>query len=234
MKRLFSILLSVTMLLMMLPVTAMAADSAVVPDGVAAVSAAEISKAEKPAIIKPIPKEKPLPGTSYSDVPARAYYAHAVAWAVGCGITNGMGGGRFAPFASCSRAQAVTLLYRAAGSPEVSSGVYFTDVDVNAYYADAVVWAAEQGITNGMGDGLFAPNAACTRAQLATMLFRAVGSPVSGASGFDDIDDEAWYADAVIWAATQGITADIDDDSFAPGMSCTRGMAISFIWRCFT
>lgn len=111
---------------------------------------------------------------SFADVPADAYYAKAVAWAVENGITSGTGGGKFSPDATCTRAQIVTFLYRAAGSPAVSGGNAFSDVKVGAYYADAVTWAANKGITGGIGNGLFGSDNNCTRAQIVTFLYRYV------------------------------------------------------------
>ena len=179
-------------------------------------------------------EEEPKDETgSFVDVPAGAYYTEAVAWAVEKGITNGMGDGTFAPNASCTRAQMVTFLYRAAGSPSVAGDVSFSDVSADAYYANAIAWAVANGITNGMGDGTFAPDAECTRAQMATFLYRMQGGAASGESGFADVETGAYYADAVAWAVANGITNGMGDGTFAPNSNCTRGQMVTFLFRCF-
>ena len=110
---------------------------------------------------------------SFSDVSADAYYAKAVAWAVEQGITGGTGNGKFSPDATCTRSQSAAFLYRAAGSPAVSGDAVFSDVSADAYYADAVAWAEQNGVTNGIGGGLFGSGNDCTRAQIVTFLYRA-------------------------------------------------------------
>ena len=182
---------------------------------------------------QPKDEEKPAPPISFTDIPSGAYYADAVSWAVEKGITEGVGGGSFAPEASCTRGQMMTFLWRMAGCPTVNSGASFSDVTTDSYYADAVAWAVEKGITNGMGDGLFAPDAECSRAQMATFLVRMVGASAEGSGGFGDVDASAWYAQAVAWAAANGITTGTGDGLFSPNANCTRGQMVTFLFRCF-
>ncbi len=170
---------------------------------------------------------------TFSDVPADSYYADAVAWAVEKGITNGVGEGSFAPNASCTRGQMVTFLYRCAGCPTVSGGTSFSDVTTDSYYAEAIAWAVANGITNGTGNGLFSPDAECTRAQMAVFLYRMVGGSVDGASGFADVDAGSYYAYAVAWAVANGITNGTGGGLFSPDMNCTRGQMVTFLFRCF-
>ena len=179
-------------------------------------------------------EETPAPSVTFSDVPSDAYYADAVAWAVEKGITNGVGEGSFAPEASCTRGQMVTFLYRMAGEPTTNGIVNFSDVSADSYYADAIAWAVEKGITNGTGDGLFSPDAECTRAQMAVFLYRMVGGSAAGASSFGDVDAGAYYADAVAWAAANGITTGTGDGNFSPNANCTRAQMVTFLYRCFT
>ena len=127
----------------------------------------------------------------------------------------------------------VTFLWRMAGCPTVSGGTKFSDVGAGSYYAEAIAWAVANGITNGTGDGLFSPDAECSRAQMATFLFRMVGGSAAGASGFGDVDAGAWYADAVAWAVANGITNGTGDGLFSPNMTCTRGQMVTFLFRCF-
>ncbi|MBQ2830264.1 MAG: S-layer homology domain-containing protein [Oscillospiraceae bacterium] len=178
------------------------------------------------------PKDE-TPSVSFSDVPSGAYYADAVAWAVEKGITNGVGGDSFAPEASCTRGQMVTFLWRMAGCPTVSGGASFSDFTTDSYYADAIAWAVSMGITNGTGDGLFSPDAECSRAQMAVFLFRMVGASAAGGSSFGDVDAGAYYADAVAWAVANGITNGTGDGLFSPSMTCTRGQMVTFLFRCF-
>ena len=178
-------------------------------------------------------EEQPVPTVTFSDVPSEAYYADAVAWAVEKGITNGVGEGSFAPEASCTRGQMVTFLWRMAGCPTVSGGASFSDVTTDSYYADAIAWAVSMGITNGTGDGLFSPDAECSRAQMAVFLFRMVGASAAGGSSFGDVDAGAYYAVAVAWAVANGITNGTGDGLFSPNMTCTRGQMVTFLFRCF-
>ena len=168
----------------------------------------------------------------FTDVPAGSYYEDAVIWAVGKGITNGVSSNMFAPNDPCTRAQIVTFLWRAAGSPAPKSMSSFTDVPADAFYAKAVAWAVENGITSGTGEGKFSPDATCTRAQAVTFLYRASGSPaVSGNSAFTDVAADAYYAAAVTWAEKNGVTGGIGGGLFGSNNNCTRAQIVTFIWR---
>ena len=168
----------------------------------------------------------------FKDVPVDAYYYEAVKWAAEKGITGGVGNGLFAPNQPCTRAQIVTFLWRAAGSPAPKSMSSFADVPADAFYAKAVAWAVENGITGGTGDGKFSPDATCTRAQSVTFLYRAAGSPkVSGSAEFGDVPTNAYYADAVAWAAKNGITGGIGGGLFGFGNDCTRAQIVTFLYR---
>ena len=169
----------------------------------------------------------------FVDVATGSYYEDAVDWAVENGITNGVSSNMFAPDDPCTRAQIVTFLWRAAGSPAPKSMSSFTDVPADAFYAKAVAWAVENGITSGTGEGKFSPNAICTRAQSVTFLYRTSGSPaVSGSAEFSDVSTTAFYADAVAWAAKKGITTGIGGGLFGSDNDCTRGQIVTFLWRC--
>ena len=169
----------------------------------------------------------------FIDVPAGSYYEDAVIWAVDKGITTGTSATTFNPNGICTRAQAVTFLWRAAGSPAAKSAVMpFTDVKAGSYYYDAVLWAVEQGITKGTSDTMFSPDATCTRAQIVTFLWRANGSPaVSGNSAFTDVASDAYYAAAVTWAEKNGITGGIGGGLFGSNNNCTRAQIVTFIYR---
>ena len=171
---------------------------------------------------------------TFTDVPANAYYADAVSWAVLNGVTKGTSETTFSPDASCTRAQAVTFLWRAAGSPAPkSSAMPFTDVDADAYYHDAVLWAVEQDITTGTSDTTFSPNATCTRAQIVTFLWRSQASPAAGAvNPFADVADNAYYAEAVKWAVLEGVTSGTTATTFSPNDHCTRAQIVTFLYRC--
>ena len=169
----------------------------------------------------------------FVDVAEGSYYEEAIDWAVEKGITNGVSSNMFAPNDPCTRAQIVTFLWRAAGSPAPKSMSSFTDVPADAFYAKAVAWAVENGITSGTGESKFSPNATCTRAQSVTFLYRASGSPaVSGSAEFSDVATNAYYADAVAWAAKKGITTGIGGGLFGADNDCTRGQIVTFLWRC--
>ena len=179
---------------------------------------------------------KPLTTTGnnpFIDVPAGSYYEDAVIWAVDKGITSGTSAVTFDPNGNCTRAQAVTFLWRAAGSPAPKTKVMsFTDVPSGSYYYDAVLWAMEQGITKGTSDTAFSPNASCTRAQIVTFLWRASGSPaVSGNSAFTDVASDAYYAAAVAWAEKNSVTGGIGNGLFGSGNNCTRAQIVTFIYR---
>ena len=169
----------------------------------------------------------------FIDVPAGSYYEDAVVWAVEKGITSGTSTVTFDPNGNCTRAQAVTFLWRAAGSPAPKTKVMpFTDVPSGSYYYDAVLWAVEQGITKGTSDTAFSPNTSCTRAQIVTFLWRANGSPaVSGNSAFTDVASDAYYAAAVTWAEKNDVTGGIGGGLFGSNNNCTRAQIVTFIYR---
>ena len=169
----------------------------------------------------------------FADVPADAYYAKAVEWAVKKGITNGKANGLFGSNDPCTRGQIVTFLWRAAGSPEPKSMSSFSDVSADSYYAKAVAWAVENGITTGTGDGKFSPDATCTRAQSVTFLFRAIGKLVDSKAEFSDVLTDSYYASAVAWAVENGVTNGIGDGLFGPDNSCTRAQIVTFLFRAY-
>ena len=170
----------------------------------------------------------------FVDVKADNYFYDAVKWAAEKGITSGTDDTHFGPNAACTRAQIVTFLWRAAGSPEPKSTGNFADVPTDSYYAKAVAWAVENGITGGTGDGKFSPNATCTREQAVAFLYRASGSPaVSGGSAFNDVAANAYYADAVAWAEKNEITGGIGGGLFGSGNDCTRAQIVTFLYRTY-
>ena len=169
----------------------------------------------------------------FADVPTDAYYYEAVKWAAKKGITGGIGNGLFGPNQPCTRAQIVTFLWRAAGSPEPKTMSSFADVSMDAYYAKAVAWAVENGITTGTGDGKFSPDATCTRAQSVTFLFRAIGKLVDSKAEFSDVLTDSYYANAVAWAVENGVTNGIGDGLFGPDNSCTRAQIVTFLYRAY-
>ena len=171
--------------------------------------------------------------TSFADVPANAYFADAVKWAVDKGITNGLSDTMFGPYESCTRAQIVTFLWRAAGSPEPKAASSFTDVPASAYYAKAVAWAVENGITNGMTETTFAPDATCTRGQSVTFLHRALKGTASGSANFTDVKSDAFYADAVNWAVASDVTNGTSATTFSPNADCTRAEIVTFLYRAY-
>lgn len=169
----------------------------------------------------------------FYDVPNDAYYYEAVKWAAENGITGGVGNSLFAPNQPCTRAQIVTFLWRAAGSPEPKNMSNFSDVPADSYYAKAVAWAVENGITTGTGDGKFSPDATCTRAQSVTFLFRASKASANGAPAFSDVAATAYYAEAVKWATDNGITNGIGDNLFGSDNDCTRAQIVTFLYRMY-
>ena len=172
------------------------------------------------------------PGTTgFTDVSASAYYADAVAWAVSQGITTGTSATTFSPDASCTRGQIVTFLWRAAGSPSPKGTSSFADVPAESYYAQAVAWAVENGITNGTGEGTFSPDTPCDRSQSVTFLFRALGGETAGDAAFSDVPAGSYYASAVAWAAEKGITTGTSSTTFSPNDTCTRGQIVTFLYR---
>ena len=170
----------------------------------------------------------------FRDVSTDAYYYEAVKWAQKKGITGGIGDGLFGPNQPCTRAQIVTFLWRAAGSPEPKgTAAGMTDVAAGSYYEKAVAWAIENGITTGTADGRFAPDATCTRAQGMTFLFRASKASADGAPAFGDVAADAYYAEAVKWATDNGITNGTTSSTFSPGSGCTRAQIVTFLWRLY-
>ncbi len=169
----------------------------------------------------------------FTDVPAGAYYADAVKWAVAEGITSGTSPTTFSPNNGCTRAQMVTFLWRAAGSPEPESDYEpFRDVPKDAYYRKAVLWAAGEGITSGTSPTTFSPNATVTRAQTVTFLWRWEGEPEADQrSGFRDVPTGQYYSQAVSWAVEAGITNGTGTTTFSPGQTCTRAQIVTFLWR---
>lgn len=176
---------------------------------------------------------KEVETSPFSDVSTSAYYYEAVKWAQEKGITGGIGNGLFGPNQPCTRAQIVTFLWRTAGSPEPKAMSSFADVSMDAYYAKAVAWAVENGITTGTGDGKFSPDATCTRAQSVTFLFRAIGKLVDSKAGFSDVLTDSYYANAVAWAVENGVTNGIGDGLFGPDNSCTRAQIVTFLYRAY-
>ena len=183
---------------------------------------------------EPSEPTEPVPTVEFTDVDKDAWYAAPVNWAVSKGVTNGVGDGKFGPDQQCTRAQVVTFLWRAAGSPEPSSGTNpFTDVKADAYYYKAVLWAVEKGITTGTSATTFSPDASCTRAQVATFLWRAQGQPKAEKAGqtFTDVPAGQYYYNAVLWAVENGVTNGMGDGKFAPDATCTRGQIVTFLYR---
>ena len=170
----------------------------------------------------------------FTDVHAEDYYYDAVLWAAQEGVTGGTSDTLFAPNAGCTRAQAVTFLWRAAGSPEPKSAdLPFTDVPADAYYAKAVAWAVENNVAKGVSETAFAPNAGCTRAQIVTFLWRAQQSPASGGENpFADVSAAAYYYNAVLWAVENDVAKGVSETAFAPADNCTRAQIVALIYRC--
>ena len=170
----------------------------------------------------------------FVDVATGSYYEDAVDWAVENGITKGTDDTHFSPDGICTRAQAVTFLWRAAGSPKPETRTMpFTDVPAGSYYYDAVLWAVENGITKGTSDTTFSPNMTCTRAQIVAFLWRSEKSPAAGtANPFADVKSTAYYADAVLWAVKENITKGTTSTTFSPNADCTRAQIVTFLWRC--
>jgi hypothetical protein len=172
---------------------------------------------------------KPLP---FSDVSDTAYYRYAVQWATENGITSGTSDTAFSPNSTCTRAQVITFLWRAAGSPApTSTDNPFTDLPLDSYYHNAILWAVEQGITSGTGDGTFGPNSIVTRSQVVTFLYRAAGSPTTDGTSFQDVASGSYYENAVRWAVEQGITSGTSDNTFGPADFCTRAQVVTFLYQ---
>lgn len=197
------------------------------PDGYADMSAAEIL-ADLFGDAETQPSQK-----GFNDVKPGDYFYDAVNWAVEKGITTGTSATTFSPNTSCTRAQIVTFLWRASGSPEPKTASNpFTDVAANAYYCKAVLWAVENGITTGTSATTFSPGAPCTRAQGVTFLWRANGrKAASAAASFTDVASDAYYAPAVAWAAEQNVTGGVGNGLFSPDTTCTRAQIVSMLYR---
>ena len=170
----------------------------------------------------------------FVDVATGSYYEDAVDWAVENGITKGTDDTHFSPDGICTRAQAVTFLWRAAGSPEPETHTMpGTDGPVGSYYYDAVLWAVENGITKGTSETMFSPDATCSRAQIVAFLWRSEKSPAAGSRNpFADVKSTAYYADAVLWAVKEDITKGSTNTTFSPDADCTRAQIVTFLWRC--
>ena len=180
--------------------------------------------------------EAPVVKHPFTDVPEGSWYEDAVIWAVDRGITSGTGATTFEPDGICTRAQAVTFLWRAAGSPAPTTvSMPFTDVKAGSWYYDAVLWAVEKDITKGTSDITFSPDLNCSRGQIVTFLWRAAGSPaVSGNAAFTDVVVDAYYADAVLWAVKEGVTNGSSATTFGPDVECSRSQIVTFIYRYMT
>ena len=162
-----------------------------------------------------------------------AFYFAPVYWAVARGITAGTSATTFSPNQPCTRAQVVTFLHRAEGEPEAESAENpFVDVKKSDYYYDAVLWAAESGVTGGTSDTTFSPNQPCTRGQVVTFLWRAAGEPATYAENpFVDVNENDFFSEAVLWAVANEITAGTSPTTFSPEQTCTRGQVVAFLWR---
>ena len=177
--------------------------------------------------------EPVAPEKLFADVSAEEYYYEAVKWASENGVTGGIGENLFGANLPCTRAQIVTFLWRAAGSPEPKGMSCFVDVSADAYYAKAVAWAVEEGIVSGTSATTFNPDAVCTRAQSVAFLYRAFGEKVNKAAGFSDVSADAYYADAVAWAVENGVASGIGGGLFAPDQDCARGQIVAFLYRAY-
>lgn len=179
----------------------------------------------------PDPQPEPKPSVSFVDVSGSDYCYDAVQWAVSNGITSGTSSDRFSPNAACNRAQVVSFLWRAAGSPAPTGDATFTDVKSDDYFRDAVLWAVEKGITNGTGNGAFSPYTPVNRAQAVTFLHRYAGEPAASGATFADVPADAYYTVAVKWASATNVTNGIGVDTFGPNSGCTRGQVVTFLYR---
>ena len=180
--------------------------------------------------------DTPAASHPFTDVTEGSWYEDAVIWAVDKGVTSGTGAATFSPDGICTRAQAVTFLWRAAGSPAPkASSMPFTDVPAGSWYYDAVLWAVEQGITKGTSAATFSPDLNCSRGQIVTLLWRSAKSPAAGtANPFTDVKADAYYADAVLWAVKEGVTNGSSATTFSPDMDCSRSQIVTFIYRHMT
>lgn len=171
------------------------------------------------------------PDNPFIDVYESDYYYEAVLWAVENGVTVGTSATTFSPDVTVSRAQMVTFLWRAYGSPEVTGENPFTDVSESEYYYDAVLWAVENGVTVGTTSTTFSPEAPVTRAQAVTFQWRAAGSPAASGDSFNDVADDVWYSDAVTWAVANEITNGTGGNNFSPEVAVSRAQAVTFLYR---
>lgn len=177
-------------------------------------------------------ESQPAPSNAFVDVQKGIWYEAAVTWAVDQGITTGTSTTTFSPEESCTRAQAVTFLWRAAGSPDVGSSNPFSDVSRSDYYYKAVLWAVQKGITSGTSATTFGPDENCQRSQIVTFLYRYAGEPsVSGSSSFVDVDSSAYYVNAVRWAVANGVTNGTSATTFGPEENCTRAQIMTLLYR---
>ena len=190
-----------------------------------------VMPASKVTISATFVEETAEPTSPFTDVATSAYYYNAVLWAVDNGVTNGTSATTFSPNADVSRAQMVTFLWRAAGSPKATGTNPFADVKTSDYYYDAVLWAVANGVTVGTSDTTFCPDIAVTRAQAVTFQWRAAGSPVVSGSSFDDVAADAYYVNAVTWAVANGITNGTGSNNFSPDAAVSRAQAVTFLWR---
>lgn len=186
-------------------------------------------------VSKPAIKPETKPEQKFTDVPADAFYADAVVWAIENGITDGIDDTHFSPETGCTRAQVVTFLWRAAGCPDVV-GKTFMDVEKDSYYEKAVAWAVANGITDGIGNNTFAPDAVCTRAQVVAFLYRynGNGSLNLKENPFTDVNESAYYLNSVLWALENGITDGTSNSTFSPETTCTRAQVVTFLYRSCT
>lgn len=173
--------------------------------------------------------------TGFVDVPLHSWYTNAVIWAAGTGIASGVDAEHFAPDGVCTRAQAMTFLWRAVGKPDVEQYGVFEDVPGGAYYAEAVNWAYWSSVSNGIDNNSFGPDQPCTRSQVITFLWRAMGRPEPALIDGDikDVPECAWYRSAVHWALEKGITTGTDNHRFSPNDPCTRAQIVTMLWRAF-
>lgn len=169
----------------------------------------------------------------FTDIAEDGFYFDSVLWAYNRGITNGIDATHFGPGEICTRAQVVTFLWREAGEPKAQgTQCPFVDVKTDAYYSEAILWAVEEGITNGVDATHFAPNQVCTRGQVVTFLYRANGSPESGGQeSFTDVEPQNFFYEPVCWAFRNGITTGINSTTFSPKLNCTRGQIVTFLYR---
>lgn len=177
--------------------------------------------------------EKQAEQSVFDDLPVDAYCADAVKWAYENGVTNGKTEDIFGTNDLCTRAQIVTFLWRATGSPEVENSAAFEDVPADAYYAKAIAWAVEKGITLGTSETTFSPDDTCTRAQSVTFLYRAAGVETEAEESFGDVLTDAYYASAVTWAVKNGVTNGTSESTFSPEDGCTRGQIVTFLYRTY-